>query len=376
MVMGQNQPYKLVDELPANEFYNLEGKQFSKSEGWYIDLEDFFKRYTTDQIRYAIASNAPETSDSEFSWKDFQHRCNAELLGKYGNLVNRVLVFISNRMGGLAPELKELELIDHEFLRNIRSIVAQTAECYEQFKLRKASSYVMELTQLGNVYFDSKHPWLDAKNEAYRDRLNTTLACCLECLKALALISYPIIPNAACRVWKMLGFIESIEEKGWENILNEKFPNGQPIPTPTVLFQKIEDCQVEQEIEKLHHLSRKSKESQLRKPVPPKEAVSIDLVRKLDLRVGVILSAEKVPKSKKLLRLIVDIGIEKRTIVSGLGECYQPEELIGKQVIVVANLESATLMGVKSEGMLLAANDGGRFELVRTENASPGSEVT
>lgn len=382
MVMGQSQPYKLVDELPANEFYNLEGRQFSKSDGWYIDLEDFFKRYTTDQIRYAIASNSPETSDSEFTWKDFQSRCNSDLLGKYGNLINRVLVFIRNQSGGIAPAPAQLEAIDQKFLNQIQEVVDQAAVSFEQFKLRKACQHVMELAQMGNVYFESKRPWQDAKSEGSRPRMQTTLACCLQCLKALALVSYPIIPSTACRVWQMLGFSDSIEERGWKKVASESVPPGQAIPMPSILFHKIEDTQIEAEIEKLRLLAsatadKEKKSAAASLPLPPlKQMISIDDVRKLDLRVGLIRQAEAMPKSKKLLRLQVDIGLEQRTIVSGIGESYQPEELIGKQIIVVANLESATLMGVRSEGMLLAAKCGEGFELIHVESSKPGSEVS
>ena len=380
MVMGQNQPYKLVDELPANEFYNLEGRQFSKSDGWSIDLEDFFKRYSSDQIRYAIASNAPETSDSEFTWKDFQHRCNGELLGKYGNLVNRVLIFIRNQLSGLAPSAGTLEKIDHDFLARMDEIVHQVEDSYEHFKLRRASQLVMELAQIGNVYFDSKRPWQDAKDEALRDRLKTTLACCLVCLKALAVISSPIIPTTAEKLWKMLGFSDSLEKLGWQKALSQRIPEGQPLPEPSILFQKIEDSQIEEELEKLRRLSAEKKEQTQPSaplPIPPlKSSISIEDVRKLDLRVGVIKQAERMPKSKKLLRLLVDIGLNQRTIVSGIGESYSPEELIDQQVVIVANLQSATLMGVQSEGMLLAAKSGKGFQIVQVEELPPGSEVS
>jgi methionyl-tRNA synthetase len=384
MVMGQNLPYKLVDELPANEFYNLEGRQFSKSDGWYIDLEDFFKRYTSDQIRYAIASNAPETSDSEFTWKDFQHRCNADLLGKYGNLVNRVLVFIRNQCNGLTPLQEGLETIDHQFLQNIQQIVQQIAESYDQFKLRRASQLVMELAQLGNIYFDSKRPWQDAKQEATRSRMRTTLACCLECLKTLALISFPIIPTTAEHVWQMLGYHDTIQQRGWRKILSEKILEGQPIPVPVILFQKIEDEQIEEEIQKLKQLSaanaKKEQQAALMAATPSinplKPAITIEDVRKLDLRIGIIRQAEAIPKSKKLLRLHVDIGLEQRIIVAGIGESYRAEDLIGRSVVVVANLKPATLMGVQSEGMLLAAKQPGQLELILVENSLPGSEVS
>ncbi len=384
MIMGQDQPYKLVDELPANEFYNLEGRQFSKSDGWYIDLDDFFKRYTTDQIRYAIASNAPETSDSEFTWKDFQTRCNSDLLGKYGNLVNRVLIFVRNQCDGIIPPLENLESMDQEFLQNIEQIVQQAAENYDQFKVRRASQVVMELAQLGNVYFDSKRPWQDAKKEETRARMKATLACCLECLKVLALISYPIIPSTADQVWKMLGYSDTLEKRGWKKVLSEQIPAGQTIPAPTILFQKIEDSQIEEEIAKLKQLSAACAKKE--QPVsaaassssltPLKPSVTIDDVRKLDLRIGIIRQAEPIPKSKKLLRLQVDIGLEQRTIVAGIGESYQASQIIGRPVVVVANLKPATLMGVQSEGMLLAAKGQGQLELILVENSTPGSEVS
>ncbi len=192
MTMGQNQPYKLVDELPANEFYMLEGKQFSKTEGWYVDLDDFFARYSADQIRYTIAANAPETSDSEFTWKDFQMRCNAELLSKYGNLINRVLVFAKNNCEGRIPSMHELQPADRKFLEEIQRLIDKAATCYESFKMRRARQIIMELAQLGNVYFDSKKPWKEAKQVETRLSMETTIACCFECLKGLALISYPI----------------------------------------------------------------------------------------------------------------------------------------------------------------------------------------
>lgn len=382
MEMGQNQPYKMVDELPANEFYNLEGKQFSKSDGWYIDLEDFFKRYSADQIRYVIASNAPETSDSEFTWKDFQHRCNSELLGKYGNLVNRVLVFLKNQCQGIVPTAPSLELADQEFLNKIQDIAHQAAECYAQFKLRKASQLMMELAQLGNVYFDGKRPWQDAKQPETRARMEVTLSCCLECLKVLALLSFPIIPSTAEKVWQLLGYTDSLQERGWNRILSEKVPAGQSIREPIILFQKIEESQIEEEIGKLQQLSmqqaakEKNALSSVPAPIVPlKPLVTIEDVRKIDLRVGIIRHAEPIPKSKKLLRLQVDIGLETRTIVAGIGEAYKCDDLIGRRVVVVANLQPATLMGVQSEGMLLAAKQPGELELLLVDECAPGSEV-
>lgn len=376
MTMGQNQSYKLVDELPANEFLKLEGRQFSKSDGWYIELDDFFTKYTTDQIRYAIAANAPETADAEFTWKDFQARCNADLLGKYGNLVNRIMVFAKNQTGGKIPARQQLEPIDQEFLANIQRLIDQAAASYQTHKLRRACQEIMELAQLGNIYFDSKRPWTDAKTPEKRHAMETTLACCFECLKALALISSPIIPETAAKVWKMLGCHDDIEKLNWKEIQQRDLTNQQNTE-PKILFQKIEDVQIEQEITKLHSLSKEKQ-----KPLVPqdfeslKEPVDIDDVRRLDLRIGVILSAVPVEKSKKLLHLQVDLGFEKRSIVAGISQFYQPDNLVGKKVVVVANLKPATLMGVPSQGMILAGSWDKCLELVSVADLPPGSKVS
>ena len=376
MTMGQNQPFKLVDELPANEFFNLEGRQFSKSDNWYIDLEDFFKNYTTDQIRYTIAANAPETADSEFTWKDFQLRCNTELLGKYGNLVNRVLVFAKNYCGGRVPSIQDLHPIDEEFLNNIRKLVDEAASCYETFKLRRASQVIMELAQLGNVYFDAKKPWKDAKNADSKHSMETTIACCLECLKCLALISSPIIPEIAEKVWKFLGYVSQLENSSWNQIVETPIPAGQQLQESQILFKKVEDEQIDQELEKLKHMFQKTQSASEKLTfLPLKELVDIDDVRKLDLRVGVIKSAKALPKSKKLLLVEVDLGFELRSIVAGISQHYKPEDLIGKKVIVVANLKPASLMGNTSQGMLLAALENDHLELLTVQDIPPGSIV-
>lgn len=371
MIMGQNQPYKLVDELPANEFFKLEGRQFSKSDGWTIDLEDFFTRYTTDQIRYAIAANAPETSDSEFTWKDFQLKCNTDLLGKYGNLVNRVLVFAKNNCGGVVPKRGSLKPIDEEFLKGIKKCVDEAAEAYSEFKLRKASHVVMELAQLGNVYFDAKKPWQDAKQIETKESMETTIACCLECLKAIALISFPIIPESASKIWEMLGYEKEI--KSWPQIASSSISEGQKLKEPKILFTRVEDSQIEAEISKLHEMF----ESVKPKEYPPlKELVDIDQFQKLDLRVGLVLSAQPVPKSKKLLQLQVDLGFEKRTIVSGISQYYSPQDLLGKRAVVVANLKPATIMGVQSQGMILAGSWDKTLKVVDIEELPPGSPIS
>lgn len=378
MTMGQDQPFKLVDELPANEFFNLEGRQFCKSDGWFIDLKDFFERYSADQIRYTIAANAPENSDSEFTWKDFQMRCNSELLGKFGNFVNRTLVFAQKYCDAKVPALVNLTEDDQFFLQQVQELAARAEESYEGFSLRRASHNLMELAQCGNVYFDKKQPWKDSAGQSAQ----TTIACCLECVKALAVIAAPIIPTAASRIWTMLGFSDPLEKQGWSQALKTPLKPGLALPAPAVLFSRVEDENIQKEIDKLQLLIKnfekpaEKKEENEKKPCPPlKELVDIGDVQKLDLRVGVIEEAVAVPKSKKLLKLRVDIGLEKRTIVSGISQHYQPEQLIGKKVVIVANLKPAVLMGVESQGMLLAGGDGVVLEILELDKLDAGSVV-
>lgn len=374
MIMGQNTPYKLVDDLPANEFYNLEGKQFSKSDGWYIDLETFFKQFTADQIRYAIASNAPENQDSEFSWKDFQARCNSELLGKYGNLVNRTLVFAHNNCERKIPEIKHLHADDQQFLDKIRQLAKDAEDAYTAFRLRKASQIVMELSQLGNVYFDAKKPWIANRSALTHQEMANTIGCCIECLKVLALISFPIIPETAEKVWKMLGFKKPLSKAKWNDVVLSILEAGQDLPEPQILFAKVEDEVIQKEIEKLHHLAAKNKTPMTTTPL--KEQIAIDDVRKVDLRIAKIIHVERVPKSKKMLKLTVDIGTEHRTILSGIGEKMADITLlIGKSVIVVANLKPAILMGMESQGMILTVETAEGFEVPHFYHARPGAEV-
>lgn len=392
MTMGRNEglpedeQYVLVNELPANEFYNLEGRQFSKSDGWYIDLADFFSRYTADQIRYAIAANAPETADSEFTWKDFQIRCNSELLGKFGNFINRTLVFLQKSCEGKVPSQEQLEPVDQEFLATTKTLAAEIKEAYETFKLRRASQLIMELAQAGNVYFDSKQPWKDAKNADLHGRMNTTIACCIECCKLLALVSYPIMPVAAMQIWQMLGFENEVQAAQWDQAIAQPIEAGRALPSPHILFTRVEDEQVQAEIDKLTKLKSSNgvipQVNANATPKPPveipslKPLVDITDVQKLDLRVGVIENAVPVPKSKKLLQLQVDLGFEKRTIVAGISLHYSPEALVGKRVVVVANLKPATLMGVESRGMVLAGSDGSTLQVVSIEGLPPGSVVS
>jgi methionyl-tRNA synthetase len=377
MVMGQNLPLKLVDELPANEFYNLEGRQFSKSDGWYIDLETFFSSYTADQIRYAIASNAPESQDSEFTWKDFQMRCNAELLGKYGNLINRVLVFAQQQCQGKIPSSDKLDRVDLDFLDKISSLANEAFLAFDSFHLRKASQILMEMAQVGNAYFDFKKPWQAAKALDKQDQMHATIYCCLEAIKTIALVSSAIIPSAAEKVWKMLGFTTVLSSLTWDAVLSDKLHVGRLLPKPEILFSKIENEQIDKEINHLKALSESVKKLKAPSYTPLKPEITFDDVKKLDLRVAKVLSVERVPKSKKLLKVHADLGFEKRTIVAGIGERMEDiHALVGKQILIVANLKPAVLMGVESQGMVLAASHDMSFELPIFSMSMPGTSVS
>jgi methionyl-tRNA synthetase len=369
MLMGQEKPYKLPDEVPANEFYMLEGRQFSKSDGWTIDLADFFTRYTPDQARYAIAANAPETADAEFSWKDFQMRCNAELLGKLGNFVNRVLVFAKQHCHGKMPKSSH----EDPFVLQMNALVSAAASSFEKFSLRRACQTLMELAQLGNGYFDAKKPWALAKDPTKREELDSVIANSIECIKNLALIASPIIPASAQKIWHMLGNAGELAKGNWNQIHTTQISVGQKFNEPEILFRKVEDEEIEAQVKKLGE-KRAPMTTTTYKPL--KETIQYDQFDKLDLRVAQILEAEKVPKSKKLLKLQIDLGFEKRTIVSGIALFYEPEQLIGKKVMIVANLAPATIMGIESQGMILAASLETQLELPQIQNLAPGSSVS
>lgn len=369
-IMGQNQPYKQVDDLVASEFYNLEGRQFSKSEGWTIDLEEFLTHFSVDQLRYALAATAPETGDSDFSWSDFEMRCNRELVGKWGNLAHRVLTFIQSKAGGVIPECGPLDAEDLRFKEELRRLALEIEEQYAAYRLRKVCQLLMEFAHLGNRYFDNKAPW---KQELGSTGLFTTLFLCLECLKDLALLSSPIIPEASERLWRLLGFLTPLEKERWSEVLARPLASATKLPQPQPLFQKVEEALIAEQIAKL----RKNLPSQ---PQPPqtsmKELTSFDAFQKMDLRVGVVRKAEKIAKSEKLLQLEVDLGGEVRTIVSGISKHYEPEMLLGKRVAVLANLPKKKICGIESNGMILAASTGDKLEVLTVADLPPGAEIS
>ena len=366
MLMGQDIAYKLVDEMPANEFYTLAGRQFSKSEGWFVDVASFLEKYSPDQLRYTIASNAPETQDSEFTWKDFQNRCNADLLGKFGNFIHRTLVFAKNTCGGVVPEAKGLLEDEVKFLESCRELASKAKSAYSQFKLRKAAQTVMELAQLGNVYFDIKKPWQKGQDP---QTLNNTIFCCLECAKILSLISAPIIPTASKEIAAQLGLEEPFHKRSWDDQMGFALPAGHRLGTPKPLFRKIEDEEIVSEEMALQSRS-------LPAPVPKLPTISIDDFRRVKMEVVEVVRVESVPNSQKLLLLHVATSLGDRQIVSGIAQAFQPNELVGKKLVACINLKPTRIKGVESQGMILTAeNSQGALELLEMSSSTVGSEI-
>ncbi|NGX56973.1 MAG: Methionine--tRNA ligase [Candidatus Anoxychlamydiales bacterium] len=375
MIMGQNKEYKLVDDIPANEFLMLEGKQFSKSDNWYIDLEDFFKNFSTDQIRYYLASIAPENHDSDFMFKDFLSKCNSDLVGKLGNFVNRVLVFIKNNLDKKIVDSKILLDEDKKFLNDINYLIDEANNAYSSYKLRKATQIIMELSSKGNIYFDFKKPWV-LKKENKTDELHTTINLCLKCIKALSLISFPIIPTSANEIYKLLGFNDDLNNQNWQEVKKLELNVNKSILEPKLIFKKVEGKMIDDEIDKLKD-TNEEKNLPEKSYEPLKDEITYPDFDKMDFRVGYIQEAHKIEKSNKLLKIIVDIGFEKRQIVSGIAKSINPDDLIGKKVIVLANLKPTKLMGIESQGMIIAAGDDVKnLEIPFLEKVEKGSIVS
>lgn len=363
MIMGQKKGYKLVDILASNEFFLLEGKKFSKSEGWYVDLAEFLQTFDSELLRYTLCANAPEQADADFHFRDFQRRGNRELLGKFGNFIHRCCVFCVEHLKGEIPKEIELKREEKEFIHQVKAGLEQVALCYQNFSPRRACIEIMQLAQQGNHFFDQKKPWKLLKEGNSKKELVATLYASLKCAQALAIAAFPILPKACQKIWKQLGFSTPLEKLSWEQALSSDMA-GQKLNPPHILFQKIEDAMIEKQIQQLG-----KEEATL------EQQVSFEDFAKLELVVAEILTVEKVEKSKKLLKLEVDIGEEKRVVVSGIAPYFSPQDLIGKKVVFVANLKPAKIMGIESQGMILAAEAEDKLELPTVSSLPVGSKI-
>ncbi len=374
---GGKSHYILPDAVPANEFLNFEGKKFSKSRSWGIDLKDFIDVFPSDALRYALAVNLPESRDSDFYWKDFQARVNNELADTLGNFVNRTLQFIQRYYDGKVPPIspdssRDSDLrrdktgdLDKWVLDQMDMAPKKVGRLFDDFKFRDGVVEAMTLARSANKYFNDSEPWRTRKENP--DRCATTINICAQLTRSLAVLLSPVIPFASDEIWKMLGLEGSASRVRWSSAAEMKIEAGKQIGELKILFSKIEDFVIEEQIRKTASAECPAETAPKAATAPIKPQISVDDFRKVDLRVGKVLTCEKVPKSEKLLRLEVQVGDEKRQIVAGISKHYKPEDLVGKNIIVVANLAPAKLMGVESNGMLLAAStEDGKLTVVTT----------
>ena len=365
--------YNLPENVPANEFLNLEGEKISTSRNWAVWLHEYLEEFPgkEDVLKYVLTANAPETKDNDFMWKDFQARNNNELVAVLGNFVNRALVLTQKYFDGIVPERGSLSAYDNETLSNIKVIKAEVEKSLDSFRFREALKNAMDLARLGNKYLADEEPWKLIKTNP--DRVKTILNICLQISANLTIILEPFLPFS---MEKLRGFL-NIEKLVWENLgSSEIVVAGHTLNQPELLFEKIEDPVIEEQLQKLENI-KKANEASAAKAKPSKDSIEFDDFGKMDIRAGTVMEAEKVPKTKKLLKLKIDTGIDKRTVVSGIAEYYKPEDLIGKQVSILVNLEPKKLKGIESQGMILCAEnaDGTLSIITPDQKVKNGSEI-
>ncbi len=365
--------YIVPENVPANEFLNLENDKISTSRNWAVWLHEYLEDFPgkQDVLRYVLTANAPETKDNDFTWKDFQTKNNSELVAIFGNFVNRTLVLTQKYFNGIVPSQHELTELDEATLTEMTSFADKIGDKIKVYKFREAIQELMNLARLGNKYLTETEPWKVFKTDPVR--VETILNISLQISAALAILSEPFLPFTSVKLSDLL----LLTEKEWETAKNKNLvAAGQELPKPELLFDKIENVDVEAQVQKLLD-TKKANEAAEKKANPAKENIQFEDFAKMDIRVGTILEAEKVAKTKKLLKILVDTGIDKRTVVSGIAEYHKPEDIIGKQVSILVNLAPKKLRGIESQGMILMAEDAdGSLQFVApSKEIKPGSEI-
>ena len=373
--------YILPTNVPANEFLNLEGNKLSTSKNWAVWLHEYLQDFPNQQdvLRYALTANAPETKDNDFTWKDFQARNNNELVAIFGNFINRVAVLTQKYYEGVIPAAGEFNDIDTETLGQITELTEKIEQSLERYRFREAQQELMNMARLGNKYLADEEPWKLIKTDP--ERVKTVMYVALQIATALAVASEPFLPFTSEKLKRML----QLGAITWENLktnATELLKAGHLIGTAELLFEKIEDAAIEKQLQRLENTKLANKqEAQANTEVtvaPQKELISYDDFAKMDIRIGTILEAEKMPKADKLLILKVDTGIDQRTIVSGIAQSFAPKEIIGKKVTVLVNLAPRKLRGVESQGMILMVeNSEGKYTFINpdAEGIANGTEV-
>lgn len=346
----------LPENVPANEFLNLEGNKLSTSKNWAVWLHEYLEEFPNmqDVLRYTLTANAPETKDNDFTWKDFQARNNNELVAIYGNFINRVVVLTNKYYNGIVPTPGTYSQVDKETLDELKKYPEIIASSIERYRFREAGQEVMNLARLGNKYLADEEPWKVIKQD--EERVKTIMFVALQIASALAVLSEPFLPFTAAKLKKILNISQSSTEDSleWKDISEKEvlLPAEHQINEAELLFSKVEDETIQAQLDKLE-ATKKENENMNKEVDPQKDTITFDDFIKLDMRVGTIIEAEKMPKAKKLLVLKVDTGLDIRTIVSGIAESFSPENIIGKKVTVLVNLAPRALRGVESEGMIL-----------------------
>jgi methionyl-tRNA synthetase len=374
--------FVLPENVPANEFLNIEGQKISTSRNWAVWVHDYVQDFPgqEDILRYVLCATAPETKDNDFSWKDFQQRNNSELTDIFSNFVNRTLVLTHKFCNGKVPpfHMDVKDEADDKVLADLLESKKKIEDSLENYRFREALAEVINVSRMGNGYLQGKAPWTLAKDQAANQKLiDNCIHLCLQVTANLAILVNPFMPGTAKKICHMLKVVDRMLE--WENAGSLKLVNtGYAMREPEYLFSRIEDAKIQEQVEKLHAgLIRPEEAPAAKEQAAIKDNIEFEDFAKLDLRVGTILEAEKVKKADKLLKLLVDIGTEKRTVVSGIALHFTPEEIIGKQVTLVANLAPRKMKGIESQGMILMAeNAEGKLVFVNPDAEAPaGSEV-
>ena len=365
--------YILPENVPSNEFLNLEGDKISTSRNWAVWLHEYLVDFPgkEDVLRYALCATAPETKDNDFTWKDYQARNNNELVAVLGNFVNRALVLTKKYYDGVVPACGELSDYDKETIAELSSIKASLENNIENYRFREALKDAMNFARIGNKYLADSEPWKLIKTDA--ERVRTILNIALQITANIAIAIEPFMPFSAAKILNML----ACEKFGWERLgAMDLLAEGHQIGEPSLLFEKIEDDVIQKQLDRLAEIKKQNMAAEV-KAEPQKAECSFEDFQKMDIRVSTILEAEKLPKTKKLLKLTIDTGIDKRTIVSGIAEHFTPEELIGQQVLVLVNLAPRDFKGITSQGMILMAEDAtGALRLVQpNEKTNSGAMV-
>ena len=367
--------YILPDNVPANEFLNLEGNKLSTSKNWAVWLHEYLQEFPDmqDVLRYTLTANAPETKDNDFTWKDFQTRNNSELVAIFGNFINRVVVLTNKYYEGVVPSPSEFSKVDLETLEALKKFPATIESSLERYRFREAGQELMNLARLGNKYLADEEPWKVIKQD--EERVKTIMFVALQIATGLAVLSEPFLPFTSKKLKNILNVTSSAVEMQWRDVSQKEtlLPQAHQINKAELLFRKIEDQEIQAQLDKLE-ATKKANANANKELMPQKDTIDFDDFTKLDMRVGTIVEAEKMAKTKKLLVLKVDTGLDTRTIVSGIAESFSPEEIVGKKVTVLINLAPRTLRGVDSEGMILMTeNAEGKLVFVNPDEDGVGN---